>query len=294
MSVRAFVDEHYRHFNAGTLRRAASSLIDHIEKGGTVFATLAGAMSTAEIGRSLAKMIRAGHIAAISCTGANLEEDLFHLVARDAYVDIPSPDDLTAEDEHDLLKRKLNRVTDVCIPEEEAIPRIEHALIRLWNEAYQSEEALLPHQFLYRLLRSGELAGSYQGRYPTFLALGRSGVQPSVVRSWLGRFHAGQHLCCSMLGREIEPKYRVERYALHDAPHRFLPRPPITTGIPSVGRRHRRGFPDMRGPPASSGPPRNRCPAVVLVLSNHRRKRFVRRVFGRSTERKNHVGETWG
>ena len=35
--------------------------------------------------------------------------------------------------------------------------------MRLWNEAYQSEEALLNHQFLYRLLRSGELAGSYQG-----------------------------------------------------------------------------------------------------------------------------------
>ena len=232
MSVRAFVDEHYRHFNAGTLRRAASSLIDHIEKGGTVFATLAGAMSTAEIGRSLAKMIRAGHIAAISCTGANLEEDLFHLVARDAYVDIPSPDDLTAEDEHDLLKRKLNRVTDVCIPEEEAIRTIEHALMRLWNEAYQSEEALLPHRFLYRLLRSGELAGSYQGdtQHSWLLAAAECNL-PLYVPGWedstLGNIFAAR---CSegklspsiVLSGTHYMTHLIDFYRGHQSPLAFL------------------------------------------------------------------------
>ena len=116
MSIRAFVDEHYRHFNAGTVRRAAVSLVDHLEQGGRIFLTLAGAMSTAEIGRSLAAMIRAGHIAAISCTGANLEEDVFNLVAHDAYVKVPEHEDLSPEDEASLLERKLNRVTDVCIP----------------------------------------------------------------------------------------------------------------------------------------------------------------------------------
>ena len=123
MSIRAFVDEHYRHFNAGTLQRAARSLTDFIDAGGKVFLTLAGAMSTAELGRSLAPMIRAGHIAAISCTGANLEEDLFNLVAHDHYERIESHENLAPSDDQRLLERHLNRVTDTCIPEEEAIRR---------------------------------------------------------------------------------------------------------------------------------------------------------------------------
>ncbi|MCH1616707.1 MAG: deoxyhypusine synthase family protein [Candidatus Poseidonia sp.] len=163
MTVRAFVDEHYRHFNAGVLRRAAGTLVNHLEQGGRLFLTLAGAMSTAEIGRSLAQMIRAGHVAAISCTGANLEEDVFHLVAREAYVAIPSPDDLTAEDEVALLERQLNRVTDVCIPEEEAIRKIERSLMDVWRQAQDDGESHLPHRYLYRLLLSDTLRTSYQG-----------------------------------------------------------------------------------------------------------------------------------
>jgi deoxyhypusine synthase len=120
-------------------------------------------MSTAEIGRSLAQMIRAGHVAALSCTGANLEEDVFHLVAREAYVSIPSPDELTAEDEVALLEQHLNRVTDVCIPEEEAIRKIERALMEVWSQAQANGESLLPHRFLYRLLLSDALQSSYQG-----------------------------------------------------------------------------------------------------------------------------------
>ena len=103
MSIRSFVDEHYRHFNAGTVARASSSLVEVLDDGGRVFLTLAGAMSTAEIGRSLADMIRAGHIAAISCTGANLEEDVFNLVAHDAYVKVANHEDLSPEDEAALL-----------------------------------------------------------------------------------------------------------------------------------------------------------------------------------------------
>ena len=162
MSVRTFVDEHYRHFNAGTLGRAARSLNGFLEEGGQVFVTLAGAMSTAEIGRTLAEMIRAGHVAAISCTGANLEEDLFNLVAHDAYVSIPSPEDLSPEDEANLFERRLNRVTDVCIPEEEAIRVIEQELMKLWTDAQAADESLLPHLHLYRLLTYGSLATSFQ------------------------------------------------------------------------------------------------------------------------------------
>lgn len=164
MTVRSFVDEHYHRFNAGTLRSAAASLVDHLEGGGGLFVTLAGAMSTAEIGRSLAQMIRAGHVVAISCTGANLEEDVFHLVARDAYVSISSPDNLSAEDDAALFQRHLNRVTDVCIPEEEAIRKMEHLLMEIWGKAHADGESLLPHRFLYRLLRSEAFRDAYQGQ----------------------------------------------------------------------------------------------------------------------------------
>ena len=101
-------------------------------------------MSTAEIGRTLADMIRAGHIAAISCTGANLEEDVFNLIARDAYVKVPNHEDLAPADEVDLFERQLNRVTDVCIPEEAAIRAIEHRLMGVWRTAQETSESLLP------------------------------------------------------------------------------------------------------------------------------------------------------
>ena len=159
MSIRAFVDEHYRHFNAGTLQRAARSLTNFIDTGGKVFLTLAGAMSTAELGRSLAPMIRAGHIAAISCTGANLEEDLFNLVAHDHYERIESHENMAPSDDQRLLERHLNRVTDTCIPEEEAIRTVESHLVARWSSA---PEPQLPHAFLYDLLRSGDLEAAYQ------------------------------------------------------------------------------------------------------------------------------------
>lgn len=162
MGIRAFVDEHYRHFNAGTLQQAARSLTESIEHGGQVFLTLAGAMSTAEIGRSLAEMIRSGHVAAISCTGANLEEDLFNLVAHDRYVRIPRAEDLSPADELALLEQGLNRVTDTCIPEEAAIRVIEGHIMNLWKQASQNGDAALPHTYLYRLLLSGVVEADYQ------------------------------------------------------------------------------------------------------------------------------------
>ena len=161
MTVRAFVDEHYRHFNAGTVQRTASSLTALIESGGRVFLTLAGAMSTAEIGRTLAPMIRAGHIAAISCTGANLEEDMFNLVAHNHYEHISSHEDLAPADDEALFQRHLNRVTDTCIPEEEAIRAIEGHLMDRWSDVDETS-AQLPHLFLYDLLTSGELNDAYQ------------------------------------------------------------------------------------------------------------------------------------
>ncbi len=160
--ISAFIRHHYRHFNAAALVDAADAYRQHLEAGGQMLVTLAGAMSTAELGLSLAEMIRQDKVHAICCTGANLEEDVFNLVAHDHYVRIPNYRDLTAADEEALLARHLNRVTDTCIPEEEAIRRIEHAVLEEWTAADRAEEAHFPHEFMYRILRSGKLEQYYQ------------------------------------------------------------------------------------------------------------------------------------
>ena len=160
--IKAFLKHHYRHFNAAALVDAAEGYRKFISDGGHMFLAMAGAMSSAELGLSLAEMIRQGKIHAISCTGANLEEDVYNLVAHDHYVRIPNWRDLTPEDEHELLSRHLNRVTDTCIPEEEAIRRIEGAILEEWTGADQRGERYFPHEFFYRILRSGKLEQHYQ------------------------------------------------------------------------------------------------------------------------------------
>ncbi len=160
--VSKFIHHHFRHFNSAALVDAADGYVRHLDQGGIMFMTLAGAMSTGELGLSLAKMIRAGKVHAICCTGANLEEDIFNLVAHDHYVRIPGYRELTSADEEKLLARHLNRVTDTCIPEEEAIRRIEHAVLDEWTRADQAGERYFPHEFLYRILRSGVLQQYYQ------------------------------------------------------------------------------------------------------------------------------------
>lgn len=157
-----FMNHHYRHFNAAALIDAAKAYKEHLQRGGHMLLAMAGAMSTAELGLSLAEMIREGKIHAISCTGANLEEDVFNLVAHKHYVRVPNYRDFTPEDEQRLLERHLNRVTDTCIPEEEAIRRIEKGILDLWCEADRKGERLFPHQFLYKLLLSGRLEKEYQ------------------------------------------------------------------------------------------------------------------------------------
>lgn len=162
MKIRQFIDHHYRHFNAAALKDAAIAYETHVNGGGKMLVTLAGAMSTAELGLSLAEMIRQNKVHAICCTGANLEEDVFNLVAHNHYVRIPNYRDLTPADEQKLLDRHLNRVTDTCIPEEEAIRRIEKAVLEHWQKADQSGERFFPHQFMYKILLSGELKSFYQ------------------------------------------------------------------------------------------------------------------------------------
>ncbi len=157
-----FIDKHYRHFNAAALRDAARAYNFHLEKGGKFMLTLAGAMSTGELGISLAEMIRRDKVHAICCTGANLEEDLFNLVAHKHYERIPDYRELTSRDEQELLDRHLNRVTDTCIPEEQAMRHIERHILAVWKKADMAGERYFPHEYMYDLICNGKLEDSYQ------------------------------------------------------------------------------------------------------------------------------------
>ena len=161
-AIKDFIRHNYRHFNAAALVDAAQGYVDHLAGGGRMMITLAGAMSTAELGLSLAEMIRRDKVHAITCTGANLEEDLFNLVAHDHYVRVPHYRYLTAREEEALLARHLNRVTDTCIPEEEAVRRIEAAILEEWTSADRAGERYFPHEFMYRLLRSKKVEHHFQ------------------------------------------------------------------------------------------------------------------------------------
>jgi deoxyhypusine synthase len=161
-SISQFIDRHYRHFNAAVLKDAAEAYMAHLDRGGKMMITLAGAMSTAELGISLAEMIRQDKVHSITCTGANLEEDLFNLVARSQYERIPNYRELSPQAEEDLLRRHLNRVTDTCIPEEYAIRKIERVVIDEWIAASKKKERKFPHQFLFKILRECRLKEFYE------------------------------------------------------------------------------------------------------------------------------------
>lgn len=161
-TIAEFIEHHYRHFNAASLRDACRAYVEHLSGGGKMMVTLAGAMSTAELGLSLAEMIRQDKVHAITCTGANLEEDVFNLVAHNHYRRLPNYRELTAKEETALRKQGLNRVTDTCIPEDTAIRKIEHHILKLWEQVDKAGERLFPHEFIYRLLDSGVLKPEYQ------------------------------------------------------------------------------------------------------------------------------------
>jgi deoxyhypusine synthase len=194
--VSEFIEHHFRHFNAASLVEAAHGFSKHLDSGGRMFLTLAGAMSTAELGLSLAEMIRQEKVHAICCTGANLEEDVFNLVAHDFYERVPNWRDLTPAQEQELLERHMNRVTDTCIPEAEAMRRIESVILKQWIAADQAGERLFPHQFFYNVLRDAELEKSYQiDRKDSWLYAAMQKNLPMFVPGWedstLGNMYAG-------------------------------------------------------------------------------------------------------
>lgn len=180
-----FILEHYKHFNAAALVDAAKGYEKHLEEGKKMMITLGGAMSTAEMGKSLAEMIRQDKVHIITCTGANLEEDIMNLVAHSHYKRVPHYRDLTPQDEWALLEKGLNRVTDTCIPEEEAFRRLQGHIEKIWKDAEAAGERYFPHEYMYKMLLSGVLEQYYEidPKNSWMLAAAEKNL-PIVVPGW--------------------------------------------------------------------------------------------------------------
>ena len=183
--VSQYIEHHYRHFNAAALMDAAKGYETHLTEGGKMMITLAGAMSTAELGLSLAEMIRQDKVAIISCTGANLEEDIMNLVAHSHYKRVPNYRDLSPQEEWDLLENHYNRVTDTCIPEEEAFRRLQKHIHAIWKDAEDKGERYFPHEYMYKMLLSGVLEQYYEidPKNSWMLAAAQKNI-PIVVPGW--------------------------------------------------------------------------------------------------------------
>lgn len=160
--ISQFIEKYYLHFNAAALVDAAKGYEKQLQDGAKMMVTLAGAMSTAELGKIFAEMIRQDKVQIISCTGANLEEDIMNLVAHSHYERVPNYRDLTPQQEWDLLERGLNRVTDTCIPEHEAFRRLQKHIHKIWKDADDKGERYFPHEFMYKMLLSGVLEEYYE------------------------------------------------------------------------------------------------------------------------------------
>ena len=183
--IKTFLEKNFLHFNAAALVDAAKGYQTHLDSGKKMLVSIAGAMSTAELGISLAEMIRKDKLHLISCTGANLEEDIMNLVAHESYERIPGYRDLSPQDEWKLLEKGLNRVTDTCIPEEEAFRRLQKHVFNIWKKAEDEGKRYFPHEFMYQLLLSGVLEQYYQidPKNSWMLAAAKKNL-PIIVPGW--------------------------------------------------------------------------------------------------------------
>jgi deoxyhypusine synthase len=234
--IRRFMEQHFLHFNARETLAAAKAYEAHLEAGGKMLVTLAGAMSTAKIGALLARMIHADKVHAICCTGANLEEDLFNLMAYKEYEIIQDWRALSAQDEKHLYERGLNRVTDTCIPET-VMRHIERRLIERWREACDKSERKSPAEFLWDIFRGGKLEAHYQipKENSWFIAAQEKGLPiytPGWEDSTTGNMFAAaayrgeiaHHQCVKSGTEQMEHLLRW-----------YLDNYPRTRGVPSIG-----------------------------------------------------------
>ena len=289
-----FLKRHYRHFNAAALIDACEAYTAHLDAGGKMMVTLAGAMSTAELGLSLAEMIREDKVHAISCTGANLEEDIFNLIAHDFYERVPHYRDLSAQDEQDLLERHMNRVTDTCIPEEEAMRRLERALVDAWTAADTAGESYFPHEFLYQLIRTGALEEHYQiNPKDSWLIAAAEKNLPIVVPGWEDST-SGNMFASHCITGEIKNVHTVKggvQYMIELADWYTREAPKSSVGFFQIGGGIAGGLSDLCRADAPPGFTARGRTDVGLFLPNQRFHHKLRLVFRRSPQRKNYLGQ---
>ncbi|MBP6884040.1 MAG: deoxyhypusine synthase family protein [Candidatus Pacebacteria bacterium] len=186
----------FHNFNSRQMKDATIAFKKHLDDGGKMLLAMGGAMSSAQLGVTLAPMIKAGKIHAISCTGANLEESVFRLVAHESYKDYPDYRYFTKEDDEKILERGERRVTDTSIPEEEAFRVMEPIILSHWKKAEAEGKRYFPHEYFYQILLSNELDGKYEGDPEAcwLLEAARKNL-PMVVPGWedstLGNIFAG-------------------------------------------------------------------------------------------------------
>jgi deoxyhypusine synthase len=255
--------------------------------------TLAGAMSTAELGLTLAEMIRQDKVHAISCTGANLEEDLFNLVAHDAYERVPHYRTLSIKEEEALLARHMNRVTDTCIPEAEAMRRLEKVVLEEWMRADAAGERYFPHEFYYRILRAGKLEEYYQidPKHSWMIAAAEKNL-PIVVPGWEDST-TGNMYASHVITGEVKNVHTVRsgiEYMVWLADY-YTSLTAGTIGFFQIGGGIAGDFPICVVPMLHQDLQRENVPLWGLLLPDLGGDGELRRVLGRAAEREDHVGE---
>lgn len=196
------VEDYCLHYNGGEFRRLCRAFAGILADGGQIFLAMAGAFSTAECGKILAPLIRRGAIGGISCTGANLEEDIFRLVGHSQYIDLPGYQQLTRKDDEALAKSHNPRVTDSTIPEKYAMATVEDPVDKIWKRAHKAGERIFPHEPLYELLNTGALVEHYEkDPADSWLYAAAQRKLPIVVPGW-GDSTLGQVFMASVYNGE--------------------------------------------------------------------------------------------
>ncbi len=294
MSVKDFIKHQYRHFNAAVVVDASEAYIAHLARGGKMFLTMAGAMSTAELGLSLAEMIRQDKVHGICTTGANLEEDIFNLVAHNHYERVPNYRNLSDAEEVALRDRGMNRVTDTCIPEEEAMRRIERQVLKLWQKADKEKQRYFPYEYMYQLIRGGLIKEYYEiDPKDSWVIAACEKNLPIFTPGWedstLGNIFVANVIRGDVSNFQVvksgveQMACLIEWYRQNSANE--------SIGFFQIARRHRGRFSDLRRAADHAGPAR-KVPAVGLLLPDFRQHDFVRLVQRRGAQRKNHLGKT--
>ncbi|MEM6392249.1 MAG: deoxyhypusine synthase family protein [Planctomycetota bacterium] len=240
--LRDFLDHHFLHFNARELVAAARGYEAHLDAGGKMMVTLAGAMSTAQIGRSLAEMIRQDKVHAITCTGANLEEDVFTLLSVNEYEHCPDWRALSAADEQALYGRGMNRVTDTCIPET-VMRHVEHHLRVVWERTLETDERLFPYEFFYEVLGQPDLAEHYQADpadswllaakakgIPVYTPGWEDSTIGNIFTAWAMQAGASNHTCLRDGTEQLANLARWYRRA-NGQPEDGTPGEPLSPGV---------------------------------------------------------------